>query len=121
MRRVILAGMAIALFGSAASAADLAGVQIRELLSGNSIVDAAFGCVYFKPDGTTLAVSGGDIYTGIWSVAGDLYRSNGNCGKIGCRLSGGFPSTVFRRIDGGYVQPATVVRGNFCEKNVLVS
>lgn len=121
MKRLILAGATAVVFGSGANASDLAGIQIRELLAGNSIVHPAFGCVYFNPDGSTLAVAGGQSLAGFWRVEGDLYRSSGNCGSLGCRLSGGFPSTVFRRIDGGYVQPATVVRGNHCEKNVLVS
>lgn len=105
-----------------ALAGDLTGVQILDALTGNSITSPDFGCVFYSRYGKTVATDGTGIFsTGEWSIEGDLYFSSGSCGTRGCTLSGDFPDLVFQRIDGRYVQPATVIKGNFCEKNVIIS
>lgn len=105
-----------------ALAADLTGRQIRDALTGNSITSPDFGCVFYSRYGKTVATDGaGNFSAGEWSIEGDLYFSSGSCGTKGCTLSGDFPDLVFQRIDGRYAQPATVINGNFCEKNVIIS
>ncbi len=100
----------------------LTGEEIRALLSGNSIVSPDFGCLHFKPDGTTFQVyNGGIVADGIWGVRGDVYTSSGSCGTIGCTLDAKVPIVVFNRVDGGYNQSAQLVEGNFCEKNGIIS
>jgi hypothetical protein len=102
--------------------APLPGAEIARTLSGNSIVHPNFGCVFYRPDGTTLQVGQGGLRAeGKWEVEGDLYFSSGSCGTAGCSLAGRFPSFVFLRTDGGYRQEAIVILGNHCEKDGVVS
>lgn len=104
------------------AAAGLSGGELRSVLEGNSIVHPDFGCVFFGPDGSTRVVSrSGDVAIGTWAIRGDLYYSSGQCGTTGCSVSGRFPSFTFRREDGGYEQPVILIRGNYCEKDGIVS
>ena len=100
----------------------LNGEQIRQTLSGNSIIHPDIGCVYYRPDGTTRIVGQGGLYSnGKWGVRGDLYYSSGQCGTTGCRLTGSYPSFTFQRTDGGYAQKVMLIRGNYCEKDGILS
>lgn len=111
-----------AMAGTAAAAQELNGARIRQLLSGNSIIHPGFGCVFFRRDGTARIVGqGGVAGEQRWEVRDDLYYSTGQCGIVGCRLTGEYPSFTFRRTDGGYEQPVILVRGNHCEKNGIIS
>ncbi len=107
---------------ASAGAGQLSGAQMRTILSGNSIIHPNFGCLFFLPDGSTRQVNqSGDLTTGRWTVRDDTYYSTGQCGTTGCSISGEYPSLTFRRSDGGYEQPVTVIRGNYCEKDGIVS
>lgn len=122
--RFIAGLMILAMSGSPASAGpdQLNGDQLRRMLSGNSIINPEFGCVFYRPDGTTLTVAqGGQTAEGEWQVRGDRYYSSGQCGEIGCRLTGSFPSFTFQREDGGYEQNVILILGNYCEKDGIVS
>ncbi len=123
MRPVLAAIVLVAGLGIPATfAADMDGKQIRQTLSGNSIVSPSFGCLYYSPDGKTSTVnSSGDMFAGTWGINGNLYISSGRCGLAGCHVSGEYPEITYRSIDGEYVLPVTVVKGNFCQKNVVVS
>lgn len=101
---------------------EMSGDRLTKLLSGNSVIHPEFGCLFYRPDGTTLTVTqDGQKLDGRWSVRGDLYYSSGQCGEIGCSLTGAFPSFTFRRQDGGYEQPVMLILGNHCEKDGIVS
>jgi hypothetical protein len=123
IRYLSLFGLLALLLGPAtAGAAQLSGSEVRALLAGNSIVHPDFGCVFYLPDGSMHVVSlAGDVTTGKWAVRGDLYFSSGRCGVTGCIISGEYPSFTFRRADDGYEQPVILIRGNYCEKDGVVS
>lgn len=96
---VLVAGMSIGVTDAGASG--LSSTRIGKMLSGNSIIHPAFGCVHYRPNGTTLQVSrSGTTLEGRWRVRGDVYYSSGECGRTGCRLVGQYPNLVFRRLDG---------------------
>ena len=100
----------------------LSGSQIKTMLSGNSVVDPGFGCVYFDPAGDTNIVTlNGVERQGRWGVLGDLYYSNAACGVDGCNLKGSYPNFVFERTSGGYSQPVLLLQGNHCDKDGTVS
>ena len=67
------------------------------------------------------ASSGWPITVGTWRVDGDLYFSSGQCGEVGCRFYGEYPSYVFRRIDSTYEQPVILIPGNHCERDGVLS
>ena len=122
LRNTVLATMpAIVLAASAAGASELNGAQIIEMLTGNSIVHPDFGCAHYPREGRTVHYLDGSILEGDWSVRGDIYYSNGQCGLTGCRVTGAFPEIVFRRLDGRYVQPAQIVKGNYCKRDGVIS
>ena len=100
---------------------ELAGEQIRNTLAGNSIVHPDFGCMFYRPDGKTDMYFQEQLEHGTWEVRGDLYYSSGQCGEIGCHLSGTYPELIFRRIDGDYEQPVILILGNHCKKDGIVS
>ncbi len=117
---VLFAGISIGV--TDANASGLSSTRIGKILSGNSIVHPVFGCLFYRPDGTTLQVArSGATLEGRWRVRGDVYFSSGQCGRAGCHLVGQYPNLVFRRLDGGYEQPAHLILGNHCEKNGLFS
>lgn len=122
--RIILAGAAVLfLAGSnAAVAEELSGGEIKSLLSGNSIVSPEFGCLFYSRVGKTVTIDfAGNSWEGQWSVEGDRYLSSGSCGGEGCSISASIPEITFRRADGRYNKSVRLVKGNFCEKNVVVS
>lgn len=123
MRKWTGAGLALAVFGGiTVSAGELGGGRIRDVLAGNSIVSPDFGCVHYSLDGKTTTVDfAGNLYSGTWDIKDDLYLSSGRCGEAGCTVSGSTPNITFRSLDGEYVQPVVVVKGNFCEKNAVIS
>lgn len=109
------AAVALALGTGSAGAADPG-----KLLTGNSAIHPAFGCLYFRDDGVTVQLPrGGEPRHGRWGAMEGLYYSSGQCGTIGCKIEGEFPELVFKRVDGGYKQPAMIVPGNHCEKNAV--
>ncbi len=123
MKRVLPALFLLLAFRvDATLASDLDGGQIRQMLSGNSIVSPTFGCLFYDPRGKTTTVDlSGDMTSGTWAVNGKLYISSGRCGLAGCTISGTYPDIIYRSLDGQYVLPVTVIKGNFCQKNVVVS
>lgn len=89
-----------------------------KLLSGHSAMHPAFGCLYFRDDGVTIQLPrGGEPREGRWGAKEGLYYSSGQCGTIGCKIEGKYPELIFKRVDGGYKQPAMLVPGNHCSKN----
>ena len=103
-------------------AATLSDSEMRAALSGNSIVSPDFGCLYYDPSGKSVTVlQSGDKIDGRWIIRDGLYYSNGQCGLTGCTLDGEWPSLTFNRTDGGYSQPVIVIKGNYCEKDGIVS
>jgi len=116
-------GLLLAALPATLAAAELKGEEMRSTLTGNSIVNPDFGCVFYQADGTTRIVgqAGGEVAIGNWAVKGDLYYSSGQCGLAGCSLSGDYPDFTFRRTDGGYEQPVILIRGNHCEKDGIIS
>jgi hypothetical protein len=123
MRKSLLGAAALLLAASnAAMAGELSGGEIQSLLSGNSIVSPEFGCLFYSRIGKTVTIDfSGNSYSGQWSVEGDRYHSSGSCGGKGCTISGTFPDITFRRDDGRYNRSVRLVKGNFCEKNVVIS
>lgn len=121
MRRACLAVLTVSALFSPAAAAELTGPQIVDVLLGNSIVHPEFGCAHYRDARTSVQVQNGEERLTNWSVTGNLYRSSGQCGEIGCTLSGTFPAYIFRRTDGGYSQPVIVVKGNYCRKDGTIS
>lgn len=120
MRRLLFAPAFLAL-SLPAGAAELDGGGIRSLLTGNSIIHPDFGCVHYPDASTSVSYSGGQEFTGAWSVKGNLYFSSGQCGEIGCILEGNAPEYVFRRVDGQYSQPVVIMKGNYCRKDGVIS
>lgn len=119
--RVPLA-LALMLVAGPTAATQLSGEQMRAVLTGNSIVHPDFGCVFYGADGSMRLVSlAGEVATGTWEVRGDLYYSSGQCGTSGCSLDGEYPRFTFRRTDGGYEQAVVLIRGNYCDKDGIVS
>ena len=115
-------GLLVAANPGGVGASELSGEEMRSILTGNSIVNPDFGCVFYAADGTTRIVGqGGDLAIGSWAWEGDLYYSSGQCGVAGCVLSGDYPAFTFRRTDGAYEQPVILIRGNYCEKDGIVS
>jgi hypothetical protein len=123
MRKSLLGAAALLLAASnAAMAGELSGGEIQSLLSGNSIVSPEFGCLFYSRIGKTVTIDfAGNSYVGNWSVEGDRYHSSGSCGGKGCSISGTFPDITFRRDDGRYNRSVRLVKGNYCEKNVVLS
>ena len=119
-----LAALAIAtlLSGTALGADPMLETRIGKMLAGNSIIHPTFGCVFYGKDGTTLQFGQGiEPIKGKWAVEGDIYYSTGQCGRSGCELIGDVPNLTFRRLDGKYEQPAILIRGNYCEKDGILS
>ncbi|MEZ5800656.1 MAG: hypothetical protein R3D29_09530 [Nitratireductor sp.] len=107
---------------SSLMAAVLSEPEMRSVLSGNSIISPDFGCVYYDPSGKSVSViRSGEKFDGRWIIKDGLYYSNGQCGLTGCTLDGEWPSFTFNRTDGGYTQPVIVIKGNYCEKDGIVS
>jgi hypothetical protein len=122
MKAILTVAAACLFAASSAHGGELSGNQIREILTGNSIVSPDFGCVHYQPGGGTMSVDqAGNLNSGRWGVRGDLYTSSGRCGEAGCAVSGAYPDITFRSLDGDYVQPVVVIKGNFCEKNAVIS
>jgi hypothetical protein len=123
MRKSLIGAAALLLAASnAAMAGELSGGEIQSLLSGNSIVSPEFGCLFYSRIGKTVTIDfAGNSYSGSWSVEGDRYLSSGSCGGKGCTISGTFPDITFRRDDGRYNRSVRLVKGNYCEKNVVIS
>lgn len=109
--------LAAMLLAGPASALDPA-----ELLPGKSAMHPSFGCLYYREDGVSIQLRlGGVPGEGRWKVQNGLYYSTGQCGTIGCRIEGQYPNIVFRRVDGGYSHPATLLPGNHCEKDAPIT
>jgi hypothetical protein len=123
MRMMLLGAAAlVAAWANGANATELRGSEIKSLLSGNSIVSPEFGCLFYSRVGKTVTIDfAGNSYVGKWSVEGDRYLSSGSCGGKGCSISVSLPELTFKREDGRYSKSFKLVKGNYCEKNVVVS
>ena len=120
----LLRSVAIALCASAVSPALGQTVEergISDVLVGNSIIHPDFGCVHYPDSRRSLIYVGDMRREGEWSVRGGLFYSSGQCGKIGCRVTGSIPNIVFERLDGGYTQSAMVMKGDYCKKDGIIS
>ncbi len=123
MRNMLAGAVALILgLGGTAMAEELSGGEIKSLLSGNSIVSPEFGCLFYSRVGKTVTIDfAGNSFVGQWSVEGDRYLSSGSCGGKGCSISASVPEITFRRDDGRFNTSVRLVKGNYCEKNVVVS
>lgn len=126
MKRLVYSALWMTTFLGAVAATSageraLTGEEIRQTLTGNSIISPDFGCVHFAREGVANLFTYGQVSEASWRIDGNLYFSSGQCGEIGCQFFGDYPSFVFRRVDGSYEQPVLLIIGNHCERDGIFS